>query len=140
MSAVYNTFWWVDIVTEVNVHEGDLKIEFFTHMDLGKLSGGHLLLINVLSQHQTFYVLSQLNNNPWANVGVSHKFDLKKIELKIKIVFSQRFLHHKLPKQIKNVCKTNSIKDISMFNVIKDNIMAFLKVGTKALYVNAKVL
>ena len=27
-----------------------------------------------------------------------------------------------------------------MFNVIKGNIMAFLKVSTKALYVNAKVL
>ena len=24
----YNTFWWVAIVTEVNVHEGDLKIGF----------------------------------------------------------------------------------------------------------------
>ena len=81
MSAVYNTFWWVGIVTEVNVHEGHLKIEFFTHMDLGKLSGGHLLLINVLSQHQTFYVLCQPNNNPWANVGVSHKFDSKKWSL-----------------------------------------------------------
>ena len=25
---IYDTFWWVFIVTEVNVHEGDLKIEF----------------------------------------------------------------------------------------------------------------
>ena len=23
VSCIYNTFWWVDIVTEVNVHEGD---------------------------------------------------------------------------------------------------------------------
>ena len=31
--------------------------------------------------------------------GVSHKFDSKKMEFgqKIKMVFSQRFLHHKLP-------------------------------------------
>ena len=28
VSCIYNTFWWVGIVTEVNVHEGDLKIEF----------------------------------------------------------------------------------------------------------------
>ena len=28
VSYIYNTFWWVGIVTEVNVHEGDLKIEF----------------------------------------------------------------------------------------------------------------
>ena len=40
----------------------------------------------------------------------------------------------------KNIWKTNPIKDISMLDAIKDNIMAFLKVGTKALYVNAKVL
>ena len=33
-------------------------------------------------------------------LGVSDKFDSKKMEFgqKIKIVFSQRFLHHKLPK------------------------------------------
>ena len=28
VSSTYDTFWWVDIVTEMNVHEGDLKIEF----------------------------------------------------------------------------------------------------------------
>ena len=28
VSCIYNTFWWVGILTEVNVHEGDLKIEF----------------------------------------------------------------------------------------------------------------
>ena len=28
VSCIYDTFWWVGIVTEVNVHEGDLKIEF----------------------------------------------------------------------------------------------------------------
>ena len=27
-SCIYNTFWWVAIVTEVNVHEGDLKVGF----------------------------------------------------------------------------------------------------------------
>ena len=27
-TITYNTFWWVAIVTEVNVHEGDLKIGF----------------------------------------------------------------------------------------------------------------
>ena len=42
------------------------------------------------------------------------------------------------PENNENCWKT--IKDISMFNVKKDNIMAFLKAGTKALYVNAKVL
>ena len=28
VSCIYNTFWWVGIVIEVNVYEGDLKIEF----------------------------------------------------------------------------------------------------------------
>ena len=28
ISCIYDTFWWVGIVTEVNVHEGDLKTEF----------------------------------------------------------------------------------------------------------------
>ena len=28
VSYIYDTFWWVGIVTEVNVHEGDLKTEF----------------------------------------------------------------------------------------------------------------
>ena len=28
VSCIYNTFWQVGIVTEVNVHEGDLKIQF----------------------------------------------------------------------------------------------------------------
>ena len=28
VSCIYNTFWWVGIVTEVNIHESDLKIEF----------------------------------------------------------------------------------------------------------------
>ena len=28
VSCIYNTFWWVGIVTEANVHDGDLKIEF----------------------------------------------------------------------------------------------------------------
>ena len=28
VSYIYDTFWWVGIVTEVNVHEGDLKFGF----------------------------------------------------------------------------------------------------------------
>ena len=28
VSCIYDTFWWVGIVTKVNVHESDLKIEF----------------------------------------------------------------------------------------------------------------
>ena len=60
VSCIYDTFWWAGRVTEVNVHESVSRLNFFTHMDLGKLPAGHLLLINVLSQHQTFYALSQL--------------------------------------------------------------------------------
>ena len=28
VSCIYDKFWWVGVVTEVNAHEGDLKIEF----------------------------------------------------------------------------------------------------------------
>ena len=28
VSCIYDTFWWVGIVTEVNAHEGHLKIKF----------------------------------------------------------------------------------------------------------------
>ena len=28
ISCIFDTFWWIGIVIEVNVHEGDLKIEF----------------------------------------------------------------------------------------------------------------
>ena len=28
VSCIYDTSWWAGIVTEMNVHEGDLKIEF----------------------------------------------------------------------------------------------------------------
>ena len=28
VSCIYDTFWWIGIVTEMNVHESDLKIEF----------------------------------------------------------------------------------------------------------------
>ena len=32
VSCIYDTFWWIGIVNEVNVHQGDLKIEFLhTH-------------------------------------------------------------------------------------------------------------
>ena len=28
VSCIYDTFWWIGIMTEVNVHQDDLKIEF----------------------------------------------------------------------------------------------------------------
>ena len=57
VNCIYDTFWWVGIVTEVNVYQGDLKIKFlYPHGP--RISAGHLLLINVLSQRQTFYALS----------------------------------------------------------------------------------
>ena len=38
VSCVYDTFWWVGIVTKVIVCEGDLKIEFiYPHLTLNKL-------------------------------------------------------------------------------------------------------
>ena len=61
VSWIYNTFWWVGIVTKVNIHEDDFKIEFLhPHGPRETSSWCHLLLINVLSQWQAFYALSQL--------------------------------------------------------------------------------
>ena len=61
VSWIYNTFWWVGIVTEVNIHEDDLKIEFLCpHGPRDTSSWHHHLLINVLSQWQAFYALSHL--------------------------------------------------------------------------------
>ena len=36
VSCICNTLWWVGIVTEVNVHKCDLKIEFLHPHGLGK--------------------------------------------------------------------------------------------------------
>ena len=58
VSCIYNIFWWVGM-TEVNVHEGDLKIEFLYPHGPKKLSAGHLLLMFCPSV-KTFYALPQL--------------------------------------------------------------------------------
>ena len=47
------------IVSEVNVHEGDSKIKFLNPHDPSKTFGWPSVT-DVLSQHQTFYALSQL--------------------------------------------------------------------------------
>ena len=74
VSCIYDTFWWVGIVTEVNVHEG----EFLRPHRPRKLSAGHLLLINVLSQRQTFYLLSQLQQKPLGKCIGSQALTLNK--------------------------------------------------------------
>ena len=49
VSCIYDTFWW----------QSDWRqCIYMDHTDLGKISAGHLLLKYVLSQHETFYVLS----------------------------------------------------------------------------------
>ena len=58
VSCIYNIFWWVGM-TEVNVHEGDLKIEFLYPHGPKKLSVGHLFLMFCPSV-KTFYALPQL--------------------------------------------------------------------------------
>ena len=79
VSCIYNTFWWVGIVTKMNVREGDLKIEFLHPHGPSKTSAGHLLLINVLSQRQTFYALSQLKQESLYECVGSQTLTLNKI-------------------------------------------------------------
>ena len=57
--CIYDTFWWFGIVTEVNVHEGDLKIEFL-HPDGPRKTFSWSSVAYVLSQRQIFHALSQL--------------------------------------------------------------------------------
>ena len=67
------------MVTEVNVHEGDLKIEFLHPHGSRKVSAGHLLLINVFSQHQTLYALSQLQQQSLGECIGSQTLTLNKL-------------------------------------------------------------
>ena len=63
----------------MNVREGDLKIEFLHPHGPSKTSAGHLLLINVLSQRQTFYALSQLKQELLHECVGSQTLTLNKI-------------------------------------------------------------
>ena len=83
---ICNTFWWVGIVSEVNVMKMIWRSDIFTHIDLGKLSAFHLLLINVLSQHQTFYVLSQLQQQSLGKCIGSQTLILNKLLKHMKII------------------------------------------------------
>ena len=62
------------------------RLNFFTHMDLGKLSAGYLLLKNVLPQHQTFYALSQLQQQPLGKCIISQTLTLSKLWKNMKTI------------------------------------------------------
>ena len=60
VSCIYDIFWWVGRVTEVNVHESDLKIEFLNPHGPRKTSSRPSVDDKCFVQAQTFYALSQL--------------------------------------------------------------------------------
>ena len=66
VSCIYDKFWWVCIVTEVNVHEGDLRIEFLH-------SHGPRTTFSWPSVADKCFVPASnnlcVNNNHWANVS-----------------------------------------------------------------------
>ena len=76
-SCIYDTVWWVSIVTEVNVDEGELKIEFlYPHGPRKTFSWSSAA---VLSQHQTFHALSQLQQQSLGECIGSQRLTLNKL-------------------------------------------------------------
>ena len=71
VSCIYDTFWLVGIVTEVNVHEDDLKIEYL-HLHGTRKTFSRPSVADVLFQRQTFYALSQLQQQSLAECIGSH--------------------------------------------------------------------
>ena len=77
VSCIYDTVWWVSIVTEVNVDEGELKIEFlYPHGPRKTFSWSSAA---VLSQHQTFHALSQLQQQSLGECIGSQRLTLNKL-------------------------------------------------------------
>ena len=58
LCCIYDTLWWVGTVTEVNVHQSDLKIEFLHPYGPRKTFSRPSAA--ALYQSHTFYALSQL--------------------------------------------------------------------------------
>ena len=78
VSCIYNTFWWVDIVTEVNVHEGDSKIQFL-HPHGPKKTFTWPSVPDDLSQRQTFSALLQLQQQSLGKCIKSQTLTLYKL-------------------------------------------------------------
>ena len=77
VSCIYNTFWWVDIMTVKWIYMMVIWIlNFFTYMNL---SAGHLLLIKVLPQHQTSYATLQLQKRSLGECIRSQSLTLNKL-------------------------------------------------------------
>ena len=78
-SCIYDTFWWVGIVTEVNVHEGDLKIEFRHPHGPRETFSWPSVADKCFVPASTFYALSQLQQQSLGNCIGSQTLTLKKL-------------------------------------------------------------
>ena len=59
IACIYGDFWWIGMVSEVNMDEQDVMVEFLHPHGLQKTSSGPEILTDVLSQPKVFYVQSQ---------------------------------------------------------------------------------
>ena len=69
VSSIYDTFWWAGIVIGVNIHEGDLKIEFLhPHGPRKTFSWPSVADKCFVPASNIFMRYHSSNNNHWANV------------------------------------------------------------------------
>ena len=78
-SCLYNIFWRVGIVTEVNVHEGDLKIEFLHPQGPRKTFSWPSVANKCFVTASTFYALQQFQQPSLGECIGSQTLTLKKL-------------------------------------------------------------
>ena len=76
---IYDTFWRVDTVTEVNIHEGDLKIEFLHLHGSRKTFSWPFVADKYFFPASNIYLLSQLQQQPLDKCMGSQTLTLNKL-------------------------------------------------------------
>ena len=56
MACLYNSFWWVGLVTQVDVEQGDVKVQFMFPMGHVKHLIDQKLKAHAMCQSKTFFV------------------------------------------------------------------------------------
>ena len=56
VACLYNSFWWVGLVTQVDVEQGDVRVNFCSHMGHVKHLIDQKLKVHAMRQPKTFFV------------------------------------------------------------------------------------
>ena len=56
VTCLYNSFWWVGLVTQVDVEQGDVRVNFCSHMGHVKHLIDQKLKVHAMRQPKTFFV------------------------------------------------------------------------------------